>query len=107
MKYRRKEEFSAEELAEHARIAKEYNRQSMLRHQRLEKDLTLKIWLMKDALDALPANLKEHANSLDTSTAPESRPMPRWHTPAIKGFKAENYMKYSGSGDNEVEIEES
>ena len=47
-------ELSDEKKAEHEAIAKEFTRQNMRRTNRLNKDLSDKIWLSQDALRAMP-----------------------------------------------------
>jgi hypothetical protein len=90
---RRQEEFTPEEQAEHARIGREYNRQCFIRHNRYQKDLALKAWLMNEAFNNLPAHLKEHAGTIDASPPPENLPIPEWHTPPIKDFNVQDYVK--------------
>jgi hypothetical protein len=50
--------FTPEELVEHSRIAREYQRQSTIVHNTLQKDLTNKIWMQQEALRSLPAHLR-------------------------------------------------
>jgi Mitochondrial ribosomal protein L28 len=85
-------EFSAEELAEHSRIAKEYARQSMKRHNQQEKDLTTKIWLQQEAMRAMSPELRAQAEIIDDTPPPPDRPWPIWLTPPIKGFNPRDYL---------------
>lgn len=90
---RRKENFPPEVEAEHARIAKEYNRQMFRLKKKFDKDVTLKLWLMNEATDSLPADLKAHAITFDETPMPPNRPFPKYDTPPIKGFKFQEYAK--------------
>ena len=85
---------------EHKRIAEEYNKESFRRKNKYDKELSLKVWLQNEALDALPENLKEHANTLDDSPMPLNRPYPMWHTPPIKGFKVSDFVKSSNTAES-------
>jgi len=48
---------------------------------------------MNEASNALPPHLKAAADVIDDSEVPADRPYPRWHTPPIKGFKINDYVK--------------
>jgi hypothetical protein len=85
-------EWTDEEKLEHARIGKEYNRQTTLRDNQLNKDLTNKIWLQQEAIRALPAEYKEKALEIDESY-PIDRPMPTFMTPPIPGFNPNKFMR--------------
>jgi hypothetical protein len=91
-----KVQFSEEELAEHNRIAREYGRQSAIRHNTYEHDLTNKIWLQQEAIRALPAELTAHALELDETPPPADRPWPYYYTPPIENFSAMNIMEGGG-----------
>lgn len=84
-------EWTEEEAKENFDIGLEYNRQTTIRHNKNEKDLTNKIWIQCDALDAMPDHLREHAEIIDESPPPADRPWPIWATPPIKGFNASDY----------------
>eukprot|EP01038_Epipyxis_sp_PR26KG_P006549 gene6549-8996_t len=86
-------EFTPEELAQHAIIAKEYSRQKMKLHNLFEKDLATKSYLQQDALNALPPALREQAKIVDETTPPAHRPWPVWKTPPIKGFNPKDYIE--------------
>lgn len=90
--FRIKLKFSDEEQAEHNRIGKEYNRQSTQDHNRLEHDLTNKVWLQQEAMRALPPKLREAAEILDETPPPPHRPWPLYHTPPIKDFNIDLYV---------------
>lgn len=94
--YRQKIEFPPEEQAENNRIGREYNIQSFKKTNLHNKDLTLKIYLMQDAMNALPAGLREKAEIIDDAPVPKNRPFPNYMTPPIKGFKIQDYVKTSG-----------
>lgn len=91
MYHSKKIRFSEEEQAEHERIATEFNRQSRIRSNQIDKDLADKIWLQQEALRALPAHLVAHAKSLDSPAPPSDRPWPFYDTPPIKGFNIKDY----------------
>lgn len=97
--------FSPEELAEHARIAKEYRRESMKRHNRHMKDLSTKICLQRAAIDALPEGLREQALIIDETPPPANRPWANWSTPPIPGFDAKAYQGKKDDDDEEEEDE--
>ena len=100
-----KPSFTAEEEVEHARIAKEFQRQSSIRHNALERDVSTKIWLQQDALLAIPDHLYEEACKIDDTPPPPNRPWPLFDTPPIEGFNAKDYIK-SGNEDDDDESEE-
>lgn len=100
-------DYSDEELAEHASIAKEYQRQFSRRNARLEQDLTTKIYLQQAALTALgqcSESLLERAVELDETPPPAERPFPVWATPPIKGFNARDYTGKDDSADEAVPL---
>lgn len=82
-----------EEKVEHMRIGKEYNRQMHIRRNKIDKDLTDKIWLQQEALASLPQHLKELALIEDSGCPPPNRPWAFWSTPPIKDFKFSEYFK--------------
>eukprot|EP01031_Cornospumella_fuschlensis_P031408 gene31407-37966_t len=86
--------YSEAELAEHKKIADEYNRQYFIRDNQIQKDLTDKLWLMQEAIRALPEHLRAHATTIDTTPAPE-RTMPFWDTPPIQDFDIRKYVQTS------------
>ena len=88
-----KPSFTEEELKEHERIAKEYQRQMSIRHNTLEKDLSTKIWLQQEALRSIPPELYEHATLVDDTPPPANRPWPFFATPPIEGFDPKEYIK--------------
>ena len=98
-----KPDFTEEELKEHERIAKEFQRQSFRRHNALEKDLATKIWLQQEAMRAMPNELYQEAIKIDDTPPPANRPWPYFDTPPIEGFNVNDYIK---SGDNDEEDEE-
>ncbi len=85
--FREKPSFSPEELVEHAKIGKEYQIQSMRRHNKFTKDLTTKIYLQQDALTSLPEYLRVEAKIVDETPPPLNRPKPYFDTPPIKDFE--------------------
>ena len=93
--------FSEEELAEHFRIGQEYAKQSTIRSNKHGSDLSTKIWLQQEAMRALRADLRAHAEIIDDTPPPPDRPWPIWMTPPIKGFNPRDYM--GNKGDNEDE----
>lgn len=103
----KKIEWSEEEKKEHFRIGRTFNIQSFVRHQRLAKDTSDKIWLMQEALRALPPNLQESARVIDEEPPPSDRPWAMWSTPPIKGFDDTPYAKAEdGDTDGEEEYED-
>ena len=98
-----KPKFTPEELAEHARIGREFNIQSQRRENKLNNDLSTKIWLMQDALKALPEKLRIEAEIIDESPPPKDRPIfGIWDTPPIKGFDSSKYdSKHDDDDSNE------
>ena len=87
-----KVQFPPEVQAEHARIGQEYNRQTSIRHHQQNKDLTMKIYLRDQALEALPEHLQAHAKTPDYALFPQGRSAPSY-TPPIRDFNAEQYME--------------
>ena len=84
--------FTEEEKAEHLKIGREYSRQVRIRDNQEKKDLATKVWLQQEAMRALPADLRRHAEEIDETPPPRGRPWPIWWTPPIKGFNAQDYI---------------
>lgn len=63
----------------------------------MEKDLATKIWLMQEALKAVPADLRERANIVDDTPPPTDRPWPLYMTPPVKDFNLKDYVGRDGS----------
>ena len=93
--------FSEAELAEHFRIGQEYARQSTIRSNKHGSDLSTKIWLQQEAMRALRADLRAHAEIIDETPPPPDRPWPIWMTPPIKGFNPRDYMGNKGDDDDD------
>jgi hypothetical protein len=85
--------FSAAEMEEHNRIGREYHRQYTIRQNKMDHDLTNKIWLQQEAIRALPPSLQEHAMTIDNTPPPSDRPWPYYETPPIKGFSIHKYVE--------------
>ena len=102
---RYKPDFTEEELKEHERIAKEYQRQSFRRHNALEKDMTNKIWLQQEALRAMPHDLYEEAIKIDDTPPPANRPWPFFDTPPIEGFNINDYVKSENEDEDDDDEE--
>ena len=98
-----KPDFTEEELKEHERIAKEFQRQSFKRHNAMEKDLNTKIWLQQEALRAMPQRLREEAIKIDDTPPPANRPWPYFDTPPIEDFNVNDYIKTAEGEDEEEE----
>ena len=64
-----------EEQEELRTLAKRYNVETSKQHHREMQDMQLKIDLLHEALDALPAEEQEFARKPDTSPVPMHRPM--------------------------------
>lgn len=75
------------------RIGREYQRQMSILNNFREKDITTKIYLQQEALKALPADLRVHAEVIDDTPPPEDRPLPLFDTPPIKNFDVLEYLK--------------
>lgn len=105
LNYRTKPEFSAEEVAEHARIGREYTIQSQRKTNALNKDLSQKIWLQQEAIRGLPEALRIEAVIIDDNPPPSDRPVSGvWHTPPIKDFDASKYdQKRETDDDSEAD----
>lgn len=102
--FRMKATFSEEELAEHNRIGREYHRQYLSRKNKMDHDLTNKIWLQQEAIRALPADLREQALVIDWTPPPSDRPWPYYETPPIKGFSVQKFLEgESGESGKEQE----
>jgi hypothetical protein len=94
-----------EVAAAHLRISKNFTIQSFVRHQRLQKDLANKIWLMSEAMAALPPFLQEAAEAIDVEAPPVDRPWAAWSTPPIKGFDSSPYEDTKEEDDDDDEVE--
>ena len=97
--------FSEVELAEHFRIGQEYAKQSTIRSNKEGSDLSTKIWLQQEAMRALRADLRAHAEIIDDTPPPPDRPWPIWMTPPIKGFNPRDYMGNKGDDDDDEDDE--
>lgn len=98
-----KPKFSEEELAEHATIARTYQRKLTELNNKLGKDLTNKIWLQQEALRAMPDNLRAKAEQIDDTPPPPDRPWPLWDTPPVKDFDAKQFTGRKGDeGEEEI-----
>ena len=86
-------------MAEHFRIGREFQIETRRRRNRLEKDLTNKIWLQQDALRALPEALRIQAEIIDEEPPPPDRPWANWATPPIKDFDPKNFLSKKGGED--------
>ena len=93
--------FTPEELEDHNRIGREYQRQSTIRQNQMDYDLTNKIWLQQEAIRALPPNLRELAMMIDDSSPPSDRPWPFYETPPIKGFSIHEYVEGGESSEGD------
>lgn len=101
--YRLVFEFPEAEQEEHNRIGREYTRQSLIRQNKMDHDLTNKIWLQQEAIRALPEHLREHAMKIDVTPPPADRPWPYFETPPIKGFDIYKYVANESEDDEESE----
>lgn len=97
---RHKIRFNKVDSAKYAAIAKNFGIECMKRHNKMNKDLTTKIWLQQEALRALPKQYLEHAQSMDNTTEPLDRPLPEWDTPPIKGFDSSQYKAEGDIGND-------
>ena len=86
-------------MAEHYRIGREYNRQTLFRDRRLQYFLATRSWLIQDAIKALPEHLVASAKILDESIV--DIPLPEFHTPPIPDFDYEKYVKMTEEVSNE------
>ena len=100
---RMKFDYSEEELAEHARIAKTYQRKRLEETNLMNKDIADKIWLQQEAMRALPDHLRAAAEVIDDEPPPPDREFTIWQTPPIKGF---NIKDYENDGEDEDDIED-
>jgi hypothetical protein len=99
--YKTKPNFTEEELKEHERIGKEYYRQSTIENNKFEKDLANKIWLQQEAIRALPEELRKATQIIDDTPPPPNRPWALYHTPPIKGFNLNDYIKTKKDDDDD------
>mgnify|MGYP005994530231 CR=1 FL=1 len=100
--HRQKHPFTAEEKEEHKRIGVEYNRQRMIEDNKFKKDLSTKIWIQQDALNALPEALRQAASEIDETPPPEDRPFPIFLTPPVPGL---NLKDESQEEDEDLELD--
>jgi hypothetical protein len=103
---RTKLEWSEEEIKEHHRIGRTYNINSFVRDQKLQLDLTNKIYLQQDALKALPPHLIASANEIDHQPPPKNRPWAMWSTPPIKGFDSTPYEEVTEKDEDDEDEED-
>jgi hypothetical protein len=78
-------------MKEHARIGREYNKQTTLLHNKIQKDLIMKARLRDEAIAALPEDKRAHALTPDYTPFPPNRPFPA-HSPPIRDFDPEQYI---------------
>jgi hypothetical protein len=97
-------DFTDEELKKHKEIAKEYQRQCTIRHNRRESDLSTKIWLQQEAMRSLPDDLRLQAEVIDDTPPPKDRPWAAYATPPIKGFDVRKYTGRDSDKDDEPAI---
>mmetsp|Transcript_17547 Transcript_17547/g.29415 ORF Transcript_17547/g.29415 Transcript_17547/m.29415 type:complete len:181 (+) Transcript_17547:30-572(+) len=88
-----KHPFTPEEQEEHKRIGREYNRQRMIQDNMFKKDLSTKIWMQQDAMNALPEALRKAAAEIDETPPPEDRPFPIFLTPPVPGLNLKDESK--------------
>lgn len=87
---------SDEELVERARIAKEYSRQCMIRHNRWNKDIAEKIWFQQYAVKKIPQEYLAACLKIDNSVPPPNRPYPsRDEIPLFELGDVEKYLGYN------------
>lgn len=98
--------FTEEELAEHAKIGRIFQQKTTQQHNRLQKDLSTKIWLQQDAMRAMPDHLRAKAEIVDDTPPPPDRPWPIWMTPPIKDFDAKKFMGKEDQDEDDEEIAE-
>ena len=55
----------------------------MIQHNKMNKDLSTKMWLQDEAMNALPKDLLQHALVIDSTPPPPDRPWPILMTPPI------------------------
>ncbi len=88
-------QLSEEENRRHFEIGKTYNKNMATRHNVENCNLTWKIKLRDDAIEALPSELQEHAKEADLTPCPLWRRMATV-TPPIPGFDATAWAKKLG-----------
>lgn len=65
------------------------------------------MWLMQEAMRALPDDLRKHAEIIDESPPPENRPQSGiWETPPVPGFNIAKYTKRTGEGSSGDALED-
>lgn len=80
-----------EEQAHRRQVLRTANTESRKAHQKVERDLTNKIYLQQEAIKALPVEMQADAKMIDQTPYPMDRPWPRWDTPPIPGFNPLDY----------------
>ncbi len=99
---RKKMQIPEDKAKRNFEVGREYNRQTTIRDNMYNKDITDKIWLQQDAIRALPPNLLEACLVIDDSPPPDE------HVPAIFTMPPKedfDYTKYIDS--QEIAYEES
>jgi hypothetical protein len=87
-------------MERHAAVGKRYQVESYRLNNQINKDLSVKIWLMHEALRSLPENYRLQAEVMEDSIPPEDRPLPLWDSPPIKGFDPEPFRKKANNDDD-------
>lgn len=62
-----------------------------------------KVWLMGEALAALPPALREAAEVIDEENPPADRPWAAWSTPPIKDFDSSPFEEADDDEDDDDE----
>ena len=70
----------------------------------IQKDLTDKVWLMQEAIKALPEQLQQHALLVEDVAAPAERTLPFWDTPPVKDFDIRKYVQTSDSSGGSSKV---
>lgn len=90
---RYKPRFPADIAEKHRRIGQEFNKQTTILNNTRNKDLQTKIYLMHEAVKALPEDLRAQAMVIDGTPPPPERPFALWDTPPIKDFDIKDHLK--------------
>ena len=77
----------------------------MIQDNLFKKDLSTKIWMQQDALNALPEALRQAALVTDDTPPPEDRPFPIFMTPPVPGLNLKDESQEDDDGDLELESE--
>ena len=99
---RRKIQLSEDKKKRNFEVGREFNRQTTIRDNMYNKDITDKIWLQQDAIRALPQNLLAACLLVDDTPPPDE------HVPAIFTMPPKedfDFTKYIDS--QEIPYEES